>query len=163
MKKENCHLSSLGLGFVLCLFCHVTPQSLALTRPTFARCVGLQGPCSADSPESAPRQPWFLMRSPESITPKRVLVPGWMTRCASASWDSRSRTLLIKDSPAAEGEGGNRCEGKIQPTTWTLKTQDTLEGGGKSAGIWLSVQSQDLRGGGRCGGFQKFLTFCLPA
>lgn len=51
MKKENCHLSSLGLRFVLCLFCHVTPQSLALTQPTFPRYVRLQGPCSTDSPE----------------------------------------------------------------------------------------------------------------
>lgn len=53
MKKENCHLFSLGLMFVRCLSCHVTPQSLALTRPTFPRYdgVGLQGPCSADSPE----------------------------------------------------------------------------------------------------------------
>lgn len=51
--------------------------------------------------------------------------------------------LLMKDSPAVEGEGGSRCEGKIQVTTWTLETQGTVEGDGKSAGLWQSVQRRD--------------------
>lgn len=64
----------------------------------------------------------------------------WMDdKMCRAFWDSCSRMLLIKDSPAAEGKGGSRCEGKIQVTTWTLEAQDTM---GRKISGHLAVRAE---------------------
>lgn len=58
-------------------------------------------------------------------------------------WDRHGRTLLLRDTPAAEEGEGSRCEGKIQVTTWAL--QDTGGYGGGRKVSWHRAVCAEAR------------------
>lgn len=156
-------LSPFQLGFDVCPLSVLTRYSGVLGFNK-ARSCRLQVSCSSDSLELHESYGLWMPMIQAKLSPQ--LRGGcWSLddKACGAFGDGWNRTLLMKDSPAVEGQGGSRCEGKIQVTTWTSETPGAMEGGGKSADIWQSVQRRDLRGGGRHWGFQRFLTFCLPA
>lgn len=143
MKKENCHLFSLGLMFVLCLFCHVTPQSLALTLPTFPRYdgVGLQGPCSADSPELHVSHGFWMpvMQAKLGIHNSEETADPWMD-------DKMCQSLLGQLKQDVTNKGQPCCGGGGREQMWGQDSGDNLDigdtgryGRGREIGWHLAV------------------------